>query len=70
MSLRKTFYILLLALLAPLLTKAQSINEDFSFVSIKEGIPKTGVYTIVQDHYGFMWFGTNGTGLYKFDGID
>lgn len=57
-------------LLVPFSSWSQKPSQDFRFVSIKEGIPKTGVYTIVQDHYGFMWIGTNGTGLYKFDGID
>jgi len=44
--------------------------KDFNFVDIKEGISKVGIYTITQDHYGFIWIGTNGYGLYKFDGID
>ena len=49
---------------------AQKQAQDFNFVSIKEGISKVGIYTITQDHYGFIWIGTNGSGLYKFDGID
>ncbi len=31
---------------------------------------KVGVYSILQDHYGFIWIGTNGSGLYRYDGID
>lgn len=49
---------------------AQQKAQDFNFVSIREGISKVGIYTITQDHYGFIWIGTNGSGLYKFDGID
>jgi len=49
---------------------AQKPAKDFNFVDIKEGISKVGIYTITQDHYGFIWIGTNGSGLYKFDGID
>jgi len=49
---------------------SQESNQDFNFVNIKEGIPKSGVSTIIQDHYGFIWIGTSSTGLYKFDGID
>ena len=64
------FILLYFMLLVPFSSWSQKPSQDFRFVSIKEGIPKTGVYTIVQDHYGFMWIGTNGTGLYKFDGID
>lgn len=48
----------------------QKANQDFSFVNIKEGISKVGIYSINQDHYGFIWICTNGSGLYKFDGIN
>ena len=49
---------------------AQESFRGHSFVNIKEGIPKVSVSSIVQDHYGFIWIGTTGTGVYKFDGID
>ncbi|WP_227805933.1 ligand-binding sensor domain-containing protein [Algibacter lectus] len=49
---------------------AQTPTQDFSFVNIREGISKVGIYSITQDHHGFMWICTNGSGLYKFDGID
>ncbi|GAA3605552.1 two-component regulator propeller domain-containing protein [Flavivirga amylovorans] len=49
---------------------SQEPNQEFRFVNIKDGIAKTGVTNIIQDHYGFIWIGTSGTGLYKFDGID
>ena len=49
---------------------AQKPTKDFNFVDIKAGISKVGIYTITQDYYGFIWIGTNGSGLYKFDGID
>ena len=49
---------------------AQESFTGHSFINIKEGIPKVGVSSIVQDHFGFIWIGTTGTGIYKFDGID
>ncbi|MDG1038922.1 MAG: two-component regulator propeller domain-containing protein [Polaribacter sp.] len=49
---------------------AQESFKGHSFINIKEGIPKVGVSSIVQDHFGFIWIGTTGTGIYKFDGID
>ena len=49
---------------------AQKQAQDFNFVNIKDGISKVGIYSITQDHYGFVWICTNGSGLYKFDGID
>ena len=51
-SLKKAFYIILCFLLTPVLIHAQSQDEEFSFINIKEGIPKTGIYTIIQDHNG------------------
>ena len=48
----------------------QERAERFNFVNIKEGISKTGIFTILQDHEGFIWMGTNGAGLHRYDGID
>ncbi|MDG3583449.1 hybrid sensor histidine kinase/response regulator transcription factor [Galbibacter pacificus] len=33
-------------------------------------IPKVGIYSINQDDYGFIWIGTNGAGLYRYDGLE
>ena len=49
---------------------SQNKFENFQFLTIKEGISKRAVSSISQDHYGFMWFGTDGAGLYKYDGIN
>ncbi|WP_417361378.1 hybrid sensor histidine kinase/response regulator transcription factor [Galbibacter sp.] len=49
---------------------AQNSDEELRFVSIMEDLPKVGVYTINQDDYGFIWLGTNGSGLYRYDGLE
>lgn len=49
---------------------SQNNFDDFQFLTLKEGISKRAVSSISQDHYGFMWFGTDGAGLYKYDGIN
>ncbi len=49
---------------------SQKEYSKFHFTPIKENFSKIGVSTIIQDHYGFIWIGTNGMGLYKYDGID
>lgn len=49
---------------------SQTNGEKYNFVNIKEGISKTGVFTILQDDEGFIWIGTNGAGLHRYDGID
>ncbi|WP_346880910.1 two-component regulator propeller domain-containing protein [uncultured Algibacter sp.] len=48
---------------------SQEPVQNYNFVSIKEGISKVGIYTIIQDDLGFIWLGTNGSGLYRYDGI-
>ena len=39
----------------------------FSHLSVEDGLPNVTVSSIVQDHMGFMWFGTL-DGLCKYDG--
>jgi len=38
--------------------------------SVEEGLSQSTVYAICQDYLGFMWFGTRGGGLNRFDGHD
>ncbi|WP_406685169.1 response regulator [Seonamhaeicola sp. MEBiC1930] len=49
---------------------AQKPRKDFEFFNVKKNISNIGICTITQDQYGFIWIGTNGSGLSKFDGID
>ncbi|WP_299550848.1 hybrid sensor histidine kinase/response regulator transcription factor [Seonamhaeicola sp.] len=49
---------------------AQDLAKAYQFFKIKENISNIGVCNITQDQYGFIWIGTNGAGLNKFDGID
>ncbi|WP_299259385.1 hybrid sensor histidine kinase/response regulator transcription factor [uncultured Aquimarina sp.] len=44
--------------------------NDFNFVNFEDGISKIAVPVIVQDHNGFIWIGTSGVGLHRYDGID
>ena len=49
---------------------SQESLPKYNFVSIKEGMSKVGVSTIIQDDDGFIWFGTNGSGMYRYNGMD
>ena len=40
----------------------------FKSYSLPEGLPRSGVYHIHQDQSGFLWIGTEGGGVCKFDG--
>ncbi len=45
---------------------AQTYN--FNNYNTAQGLPQSQVLSIFQDHKGFMWFGTNGGGVGKYDG--
>lgn len=49
----------------------QNLNENYlmSYFSVEDGMSQSEVTSIVQDKYGFMWFGTRG-GLNRFDGYE
>ncbi|WP_298554734.1 two-component regulator propeller domain-containing protein [uncultured Algibacter sp.] len=49
---------------------SRSQNKEFDFVNVNEGESKVAVTTIIQDDKGFIWFGTAGVGVNRFDGIN
>jgi signal transduction histidine kinase/ligand-binding sensor domain-containing protein/DNA-binding response OmpR family regulator len=51
-------------------TRSQEAEQKYQFVNVKAIVSKIGVNTIIQDQYGFIWMGTNGGGLNRFDGIN
>ncbi len=61
---------LLCCLFFVMISYSQKGLENFQFRSIKDGISKRGVWSIVQDKKGYIWIGTNGAGLYKYDGVN
>ncbi|MEJ2543518.1 MAG: two-component regulator propeller domain-containing protein [Calditrichaceae bacterium] len=76
-STRKIFFLLFLFLLSsnsiysiPLSTNAKTGGQvKFENLSIADGLSQVTVYSILQDHRGFMWFGTR-DGLNKYDGYN
>ena len=46
---------------------SQNTFENYQFRVIDQETSKSGIYTIAQDRLGFIWIGTNGAGLYKYD---
>ena len=49
---------------------SQNKFDNYQFRSIKEATSKRAISTIIKDRYGFIWIGTNGAGLYKYDGFN
>ncbi|MBI3501055.1 MAG: SpoIIE family protein phosphatase [Bacteroidetes bacterium] len=50
----------------PFFCRAQTAN--IHLYSIEEGIPQSQVHCVLQDKKGFLWFGTDGGGLVRYDG--
>lgn len=46
---------------------SQRQNVYFDHLTIEDGLSQSSVHAVIQDRYGFMWFGTAG-GLNKYDG--
>ena len=42
----------------------------FRSLTVNDGLSVSHVSAIAQDSYGFLWFGTAGGGLNRFDGYD
>lgn len=51
------------------LLDAQKFEPKFDHLTSANGLASNTVNAILQDHYGFMWFGTY-NGLCKYDGYD
>ncbi len=49
---------------------SQNTFENHQFRLLDNETSKSGIYTISQDQFGIMWIGTNGAGLYKYDGTN
>ena len=49
---------------------SQNKFENYQFRIIKEATSKRAISAIVQDNLGFTWIGTNGAGLYRYDGVN
>ncbi len=48
---------------------AHKKNVHFDHISIRDGLSQAVVNAILQDHHGFMWFGTQ-EGLNRYDGYE
>lgn len=50
--------------------KGTSQTYDFQNFHIEKGLTQSSVNSIFQDSQGYLWLGTAGGGIYKFDGIN
>ena len=45
-------------------------QNNFKTYSIEDGLPQSTVYAIYNDTRGYLWLGTDGGGISRFDGIN
>jgi ligand-binding sensor domain-containing protein/sensor histidine kinase YesM len=57
-------------LFAILLSLARAKAQNFVNYSLAQGLPQSQVFATLQDSRGYMWLGTQGGGLCRFDGHD
>jgi ligand-binding sensor domain-containing protein/serine phosphatase RsbU (regulator of sigma subunit) len=62
---RVFLYAAFVALFIPHLHSQQNFFRTFSF---KEGLPQSTVWCLLQDSRGYIWMGTDGGGVSRFDG--
>jgi ligand-binding sensor domain-containing protein/signal transduction histidine kinase/DNA-binding response OmpR family regulator len=70
MSQKKCFRFITILLFITNNLFSQNTFENYQFRLVNKDSSKSGIYTIAQDQFGIMWIGTNGAGLFKFDGIN
>ncbi|MBS9461061.1 response regulator [Flagellimonas sp. 389] len=61
--------ILLILFLSTFSIDAQIDFKSLEFDSVKENIFQRPITAMTMDQYGFIWIGTDGAGLYKFNGF-
>lgn len=65
--LRKTARFLLISLLVAAATTSQAQRYFFENVAVRDGLPASKVYALLQDSTGLLWIGTE-AGLANYDG--
>lgn len=64
------FYILIFTCFSIFQVTAQNNYQEYHFEALKNIPTQRAVASISQDQQGFIWMGTNGLGLNKYNGLD
>ncbi|NRA91782.1 MAG: hypothetical protein HRU26_03700, partial [Psychroserpens sp.] len=49
-------------------TQMHSQNNHFRSFTVEDGLPQSQINTMITDQQGYLWLGTNGGGMARFDG--
>src|ERR1700739_4611348 len=60
----------LLILILSSYTSSYSQQFNFHNYSVKDGVAQSQVYSLLQDSRGYLWMGTFGGGVTRFDGMN
>src|ERR1035437_802441 len=63
-------YITFAAIILHTLAFGQMPDIRFHHLTVDDGLSQNWVTCILQDSYGFMWFGTGGNGINKYNGYE
>jgi signal transduction histidine kinase/ligand-binding sensor domain-containing protein/class 3 adenylate cyclase len=67
----KTLFLLMISIVMNVPPSAGARNNlRFEHISIEHGLSQNSIRCILQDKKGFLWFGTEGGGLNKYDGYE
>ena len=59
---------MLLVGLCPSLLSAQALS--FTHLTVEDGLASNVIFNVLQDHQGYLWMGTQGGGLLRYDGYE
>ena len=45
-------------------------NKQIRTYNLEDGLPQSQVYDLIQDDFGYLWLGTQGGGIARFDGYE
>lgn len=45
-------------------------NSQWQHIGVNQGLPQSHITSLIQDKHGYLWLGTNGSGLARFDGAN
>ena len=61
-------FLAVIFVLLPLVVKAQDHFYSTRNYSLAQGLPQSQVTSLMEDRSGYLWIGTHGGGLARFDG--